>query len=254
MLDVETGKVTTTLKHPKEVRGVAFSPDGKRLATACWDRRLRVWDLGTGMAVVTCMGHRPRVFRVDFSPDGKQFLSAGGGDDAILWDASTGVEKRSWKYDTFYVANGVFSADGRWLLLGCADGTGRIWNVANGTMRLRFRGTIGGLFQLAYSPAARMLAVCGYGRDVSLFELTLRDPDAGERRRIRTLLTKLNDDSYEIREAASKEMLEVGFVAEAELRRAAKEAKSAEVAFAPPPVQGAAIAAAGDAARAHRSG
>lgn len=228
LLDVATGKVTKTLNHPKEVRAVAFSPDGKFLATACWDRRLRVWDLGTGKAVVTCTGHGDRVFSLSFSADGKHLLSAGGEDGGKLWDAVTGAEKRTWRHGGFHVAWAVFSPDGRWVITGGYDGTSRVWDVASGTLRARLSGT-GGIDRLVGSPTGRTLAVCGYGRDVSLFELTLRPPDARERQRIRALLAKLDDDSYEVREAASKEMLEVGFVAEAELLRAVKEAKSVEV-------------------------
>src|SRR5262249_20146568 len=73
------------------------------------------------------------------------------------------------------------------------------------------------------------LAVCGSGRTVKLFEFNLREPTAPDLQRIRSLLAKLDDDAYEVREAAGKELLEVGFVAEPELRRASKEAKSAEV-------------------------
>ena len=69
----------------------------------------------------------------------------------------------------------------------------------------------------------------GYGRDLSLFDLNLRTPEGEELEHIRTLLVKLDDDSYEVREAVSKELLAVGFSAEAELRKAMKEAKSAEV-------------------------
>src|SRR5262249_33928054 len=121
-----------------------------------------------------------------------------------------------------------FSPDGRWVITGSYDGTTRLWGVETGAQRARFGGT-GGVHQLAFSAAARTLAVCGTGREISLFELTLREPTATERARIGALVARLDDDSYEVREATSKELLEVGFVAEADLRRAAKEATSAEV-------------------------
>jgi WD40 repeat protein len=228
LLDADTGKIKGTLKHPKEVRAVAFSPDGKRLATACWDRLLRVWDLAKTEVVVTCSGHRDRVFTLAFSADGKHLLAAGGEDGVKLWDASTGAEKQTWKHGTFYVPCAVFSPDGRWAITGGYDGTTRVWDVESGAMRARLNGT-GGVHQLAFSPAARTLAVCGYGRDISLFELTLRAPAGKDLERIRALLAKLDDDSYDAREAASRELLEIGFAAETELQRAAKEARSAEV-------------------------
>jgi WD40 repeat protein len=228
LLDPATGKVRATLKHPREVRAVAFSPDGKRLATACWDGRVRVWDLGTAAEVLACKGHQGRIFTVAFSADGKHLLSAGGDDGVKLWDAATGAEKRAWNHASFYTPCALFSPDGRWVVSGGYDGTTRVWDVEGGALRARLSGT-GGVHQLAFSAAARTVAVCGYGREISLFDLTLREPDGKERERIRALLARLDDDSYEVREAASKELLAVGFLAEAALRRAAKEAKSAEV-------------------------
>jgi WD40 repeat protein len=226
LLDASTGKVKLTLKHPKEVRAVAFSPDGKRLGTACWDKRLRVWDLATAREVVSCTGHRDRIFNVEFSGDGKLLLSLGGDDGAKIWDAASGAEKRTLQH--YYMPCGRFSPDGRWVITGSYDGTTRVWDVETGAARARFGGT-GGVHQLALSGPARMMAVCGYGRDIALFELTLREPDARERQRIDTLVARLDDDSYEVREAISKALLEVGFVAEPALLRLAKEAKSAEV-------------------------
>jgi WD40 repeat protein len=123
---------------------------------------------------------------------------------------------------------GHFSPDGRWVLTGSYDGTTRVWDAETGGQRARFSGT-GGVQQLAISAAARTLAVCGTGRELNLFDLTLTEPSGADRARIRALLEKLDDDSYEVREATSAELLRLGFVAEAELRRAAKEAKSAEV-------------------------
>ena len=226
LLDPATGKLRATLKHPQGVRAVAFSPDGKRLATGGLDRRIRVWDLATGKELLTCTGHGSWISTIAYSPDGMYLLSAAGDDGAKLWDARTGAGQRSFQH--YYMPCAHFSPDGRWILTGSFDGTTRLWNAATGAQRLRFSGT-GGVRQLAYSPATRTLAVCGTGREINLFDLTLTDPTDKDRTHIRALLAKLDDDSYEIREATSKELLSVGFIAEGELQRAAKEAKSAEV-------------------------
>jgi WD40 repeat protein len=228
LLDAATGKEKATLRHPKEVRAVAFSPDGKRLATACWDRLLRVWDLASGMEKVTCTGHKDRIFSIAFSADGKRLLSAGGNDGAKLWDAATGAEKRTFQHGNSYYRCACFTPDGRWILTGDWGGTVRVWDAETGEMRARFSG-MAGVDGLAFSPAAKSLAVCSSARHVYLYDLSLGEPEPSERERIVRLLTQLDDNSYDVREATTRELLEAGFVAEPALRRAMAESKSAEV-------------------------
>ena len=56
---------------------MAFSPDGKRLASAGQDETVKVWDAGTGQEILTLKGHTEHVTSVAFSPDGKRLASAG---------------------------------------------------------------------------------------------------------------------------------------------------------------------------------
>jgi WD40 repeat protein len=226
LLDASTGNVKAVFEHPSEVRGVAFSPDGAQLATSCGDKVVRVWEVGMRSVKASCTGHRDRILSVSFSPDGKRLLSAGGDDGAKLWDARTGAEKHTFKH--YYMPCAIFRPDGYWVITGSYDGTTRLWDVESGKVRVRFEGT-GGVHQLAFSEASRTLAVCGTGRAVTLFDLTFAEPSARERERMEALLVKLDDDSYDVREAAGKDLLSFGFSAEAVLWRASKEGKSVEV-------------------------
>src|SRR6266852_2919134 len=71
------GQQTSTVQaHALPVFGVAFSPDGKRLATASGDRSVKVWDLEKGEEVFILNQHKGAVWAVAFSPDGKRLASA----------------------------------------------------------------------------------------------------------------------------------------------------------------------------------
>ncbi|GKZ39322.1 hypothetical protein AbraIFM66950_012289, partial [Aspergillus brasiliensis] len=130
--DSWSSNLQTSEGHSSTVRSVAFSPDGRTLASASDDQIIKLWNTAMGVKQRTLTGHSDTVWSVAFSPDGHTLASASHDHTIKLWDTATDIEQRTLTGHSDWVSSVAFSPDSHMLASASDDQTIKLWDTATG--------------------------------------------------------------------------------------------------------------------------
>lgn len=154
-----------------QILSVAFSPDGRMLATGDANGEIRLLQVANSKLLLVCKGHAGWVNSVAFSPDGRLLSSASNDQTLKLWDARDGRCLTTLGGHNQRVRSVAFSPDGKILASGSSDCTVKLWDARDGRCLKTLLGHTRWVRSVAFSPDGTTLVSCGDNNTLKLWDV-----------------------------------------------------------------------------------
>ncbi|KAH6989847.1 hypothetical protein EDB80DRAFT_587431, partial [Ilyonectria destructans] len=155
--------------HSNKVHSVAFSPDSQRLASASYDKTVKVWNAATGHCQATLEGHSSGVMSVAFSPSGERLASASYNKTVKIWNITTGHCQTTLEGHSHTIRSVAFSTDSQHLASASDDKTVKVWDAATGHCQATLEGHSNWVQSVAFSPDGQRLISASLDKTVKVW-------------------------------------------------------------------------------------
>lgn len=162
LVDAQTLQEVALLRGGvKPIAMIRFSPDGSKIAAACWDEAIHVWDVASGALLVEPSAKRGELYSaVDalaWSPDGTRLVAGAKNGSVFVFDATSGARLHELRGHEGYLGGVAWSPDGALLASGGEDATVRLWDAASGEPRAVLHGHLGFVRGMDFAPDGQRL-------------------------------------------------------------------------------------------------
>lgn len=156
--------------HTSFVKSVAIDIMEKHIASASWDKTIKIIDFKTGKIIHTLNGHNGYINSIVFSPNGKLVASASFDKTIRIWDVKSGCVLDTLIGHTDYVNSISFSPDGKRLVSASTDRTIKIWDVMREHETITLYGHSGSVVSAVFSPDGKQIASASRDNTVKIWE------------------------------------------------------------------------------------
>jgi WD40 repeat protein len=184
--DAIKGRELAQFAHPGEVLTLAFSPQGRYLASADFAGAIKLWDLEKRILRATLQGHVGAVWSVAFGFRGRTLVSGGEDGKLKVWDLQRLEEYAELQGNTYGVLALACPPDGEYLAVGSFDGTVALWELAMGECKTVLGRHASPVFSVTFSPKGDRVASASLDAIVALWDSGLERKVSGGTRLTRT--------------------------------------------------------------------